>query len=467
MKDFLIQKKKTKEKKKKIAEMSVSRKSITSISGSISEKGESLSIPGVEEDVKASKKGLSFDMTSFFLVAQMAGAGFLALPRALADTGWFGIAMMVIFCVSVAFSGTRLGRCWTILEERHPEYAQAVRQPYMEIAFRSMGTAGRRAALASVVINLYGSTTVFIILISQMISSRESALSLCELVLIVGVCIIPLTWLGTPKDFWQASVLAVVSTVVACVVIIVQILLEAPNLAEPVYSNPTVSSFSLGFGAILFSFGGSAVFPTIQNDMQERSQFWKSVVVGFAVILTLYLPVASVGYGVLGQDVESNILLSVPKGVAVDIAIILEIINLLSTFIISFNPVAQSLEDILNVPNKFCLKRVLLRSSMVMLQMLICLAIPDFGLILNLIGGSCITLCTFVFPPIMYMRLMDMEGEPGWPKRKLPLWERVYLIEILIVGVVGGICSTVSATIAILDPDSFQKNCFVNFFDLF
>nr|XP_027239636.1 amino acid transporter AVT1B-like [Penaeus vannamei] len=116
---------------------------------------------------------------------------------------------------------------------------------------------------------------------------------------------------------------------------------------------------------------------------------------------------------------------------------------------------------------EFCLKRVLLRSSMVMLQMLICLAVPDFGLILNLIGGSCITLCTFVFPPIMYMRLMDMEGEPGWPKRKLPLWERVYLIEILIVGVVGGICSTVSATIAILDPDSFQKNCFVNFFDLF
>ncbi|XP_063606378.1 uncharacterized protein LOC134781217 [Penaeus indicus] len=447
--------------------MSVSKKSISSISGSISEKEASYSITGVEEDVKASKKGLSFGMTSFFLVAQMAGAGFLALPRALADTGWFGIAMMTIFCVSVAFSGTRLGRCWTILEERYPEYSQPVRQPYMEIAYRSMGLAGRRAALASVVINLYGSTTVFIILISQMISSRESVLSLCELVLIVGFLIIPLTWLGTPKDFWQASVLAVVSTVVACIVIIVQILLEEPNLPEPVFNNPTVSSFSLGFGAILFSFGGSAVFPTIQNDMQDRTQFWKSVVVGFAVILSLYVPVASVGYGILGQEVESNILLSVPKGVAVNIAIILEIINLLSTFIISFNPVAQSLEDILNVPNKFCLKRVLLRSSMVMLQMLICLAVPDFGLILNLIGGSCITLCTFVFPPIMYMRLMDMEGEPSWPKRKLPLWERVYLIEILIVGVVGGICSTVSAVIAILDPAGFQKNCFVNFFDLF
>ncbi|XP_047477832.1 amino acid transporter AVT1D-like [Penaeus chinensis] len=447
--------------------MSVSKKSISSISGSISEKEASHSITGVEEDGEASKKGLSFGMTSFFLVAQMAGAGFLALPRALADTGWFGIAMMTIFCVSVAFSGTRLGRCWTILEERYPEYSQPVRQPYMEIAFRSMGLAGRRAALASVVINLYGSTTVFIILISQMISSRESVLSLCELVLIVGFLIIPLTWLGTPKDFWQASVLAVVSTVVACIVIIVQILLEAPNLPEPVFNNPTVSSFSLGFGAILFSFGGSAVFPTIQNDMEDRTQFWKSVVVGFVVILCLYIPVASVGYGVLGQAVESNILLSVPTGVAVNIAIILEIINLLSTFIISFNPVAQSLEDILNVPNKFCLKRVLLRSSMVMLQMLICLAVPDFGLILNLIGGSCITLCTFVFPPIMYMRLMDMEGEPSWPKRKLPLWERVYLIEILIVGVVGGICSTVSAVIAILDPAGFEKNCFVNFFDLF
>lgn len=76
--------------------------------------------------------------------------------------------------------------------------------------------------------------------------------------------------------------MAVVSTVVAVVVIIIQLFIEKPSLPEPWYPNPTVGSFSLGFGAILFAFGGSAVFPTVQNDMKERSQFWKSALVGFA-----------------------------------------------------------------------------------------------------------------------------------------------------------------------------------------
>ncbi|XP_063603527.1 uncharacterized protein LOC134779357 [Penaeus indicus] len=408
------------------------------------------------------RTGLSLGMTSFFLVAQMAGAGFLALPRAVADTSWLGVAMMILFCGSVAFSATRLGRCRLILEERWPEYKETIRQPYMEIAFRALGLAGRRAALVSVIINLYGSTTVYIILISQMIASMESVLSTCALVLIVGTCLIPLTWLGTPKDFWQASIMAVVSTVVAVVVIIVQVFIEKPSLPEPWYPNPTIGSFSLGFGAILFAFGGSAVFPTVQNDMKDRSQFWKSALVGFAVILTLYLPVAISGYAILGDDVESNILLSVTEGVVVQIAISLEIINLVSTYVISINPVVQSVEEIFNIPNKFGIKRVLLRSSMVVIQMLICLAVPDFGLILNLIGGSCITMNTFIFPPLMYMKLMDQK-DPNWPERNLPLWERVYLIEIICVGIVGGIAATVSAFIAILDPDNFGMNCFVNF----
>ena len=57
--------------------------------------------------------------------------------------GWIGLPMLFIFCVSVAFSGTRLGHCWVILEERWPEYRKPARQPYMEIAYRAFGKPGR------------------------------------------------------------------------------------------------------------------------------------------------------------------------------------------------------------------------------------------------------------------------------------------------------------------------------------
>ncbi|ROT83183.1 Proton-coupled amino acid transporter 4 [Penaeus vannamei] len=266
------------------------RSSVSTISGSIARME--------AEPVGEKKEGLGMWMTSFFLIAQMAGAGFLSLPKALSNTGWLGVPMLILFCTMVGFSGTRLGKCWVILEERYPEYKNPCRQPYMEIADRALGVHGRRLTLVSVVITLMGGTIVFLILIASFLNGLIPQLSPCEWLLVVAAVILPFTWLGTPKDFWQASVLAVVSTAVACIVIFIQILVEVEEHEDPFYQNPTISTFALGFGAILFAFGGASVFPTIQNDMADRRQFGKSVVVGFAAILSLYLPVAVAGYAV-------------------------------------------------------------------------------------------------------------------------------------------------------------------------
>ena len=57
--------------------------------------------------------------------------------------GWFGIPMLVIFCISVGFAASRLGKSWVILEERWPKYRLPARQPYMEIAGKAFGNIGR------------------------------------------------------------------------------------------------------------------------------------------------------------------------------------------------------------------------------------------------------------------------------------------------------------------------------------
>ncbi|KAG7173281.1 Amino acid transporter AVT1C-like 1 [Homarus americanus] len=376
---------------------------------------------GISPSAGGPRNGLGFAMTTFFLVAQMAGAGFLSLPKAVANCGWvindasyslvvdlnyyhsppcrlgwIGLVMMVVFCTGVGFSGTRLGACWVILEERWPMcYRDSCRQPYMEIADRALGIHGRRLALACVLITLVGGTTVFLILIASFMKVLVTSVSICEWVLITAALVMPFTWLGTPKDFWQASVLAVTTTTIACVVILVEIILEKDLHPNPVYQNPTVSSFALGFGAILFAFGGASVFPTIQNDMGNRKLFIKAVVVAFA---------------------------------------------------------------------EFGWKRCVLRSAILIFEVVVGLAVPDFGKILNLIGGSTVTLCSFILPPLMYMKLVDDKSNPSWPQRQIELWERMLLWIIVGVGVVGGIASTISALIAILSPDSFSTSCFSDFY---
>lgn len=62
----------------------------------------------------------------------------------------------------------------------------------------------------------------------------------------------------------------------AIIIIIVEVILERDG-TEPQYPNPSVMSFFLAFGAIMFAYGGLSIFPTIQNDMCDRSKFPKSV----------------------------------------------------------------------------------------------------------------------------------------------------------------------------------------------
>ncbi|KAA0187648.1 hypothetical protein HAZT_HAZT000522 [Hyalella azteca] len=350
-------------------------------------------------------KGLSVVVAGLFIVAQLAGAGFVSLPKALGNTGWLGLPMMILFCVMVGLSATRLGFCWNILEERWPDqYSQPARQPYMEIAEKAFGKHGRAFALFCVVASQFGGTTVFIILAAELLNTLLPGLSTCVYIIIVATIITPCTWLGTPKDFWLGPMLAVVSTIAACLAIFVQTLLDAPDQHYVQFVNPTIKTFALGYGAILFAFG----------------------------ILLLYVPVSVAGYAVFGTYVNSNILFEVTQGPAVEAAMALQIINLLGSYVIGFNTVTQAFEDILNIPQNFGVKRIVTRTSIVWLQAIIGLAIPDFSLILNLIGGP------------------------------VPFWMRVALIEIVIIGAIGGTFSTVSAIVEIVNTP-FSASCFADF----
>ena len=70
----------------------------------------------------------------------------------------------------------------------------------------------------------------------------------------------------------------------------------------------------------------------------------------------MYLPVAVTGYAVLGDEVVDNILLYRGKDTTtlVKVAIGFEVVNLLGSFLITFNPIGLILEEIFNVPPSKC-----------------------------------------------------------------------------------------------------------------
>ena len=50
--------------------------------------------------------------------------------------------LILLFTANAGFSGTRLGLCWVMLEERYPEFKGEVRDPYPSIAEKAIGKVG-------------------------------------------------------------------------------------------------------------------------------------------------------------------------------------------------------------------------------------------------------------------------------------------------------------------------------------
>ena len=186
-----------------------------------------------------------------------------------------------------------------------------------------------------------------------------------------------------------------------------------------------------------------------------------------SVLFLLYLPVAGGCYFSLGDKVEDNIVLAMSSGPVKILVEVMLLLHLVAAFPIITNPPAQFFEGMLGISSgefqeekafyihncvtDLNLRRCVFRSLSVLVLLFIAESVPSFGAILDLVGASTVTLLTFVFPPYFYIRLTDASSKnPEWSQRKLPLWERVYCWSLILLGMLGGLCSTVTAVLNIL-----------------
>ncbi|VDO85417.1 unnamed protein product [Haemonchus placei] len=107
-------------------------------------------------------------------------------------------------------------------------------------------------------------------------------------IVILAVVILPFTFLRSPGEFWGVVVIAMATTVIAVLSILI--------------------------GIFLFAFSGHYVFPTIQHDMKNPHEFTKSVAVGFFLVVLLYMPLSVMGYVVYGSSLESSVIYSIQTG---------------------------------------------------------------------------------------------------------------------------------------------------------
>ena len=90
---------------------------------------------------------------------------------------------------------------------------------------------------------------------------------------------------------------------------------------------------------------------------------------------------------------------------------ILLLIHLISAYPMFLNPPNQFFESMLGIEPTFNWKRVMFRSSVMLVLLFLAESLPSFSAILQLISSVFVTCLTFVFPPLFYMRLFDRDSK--------------------------------------------------------
>ena len=260
-----------------------------------------------------------------------------------------------------------LGTSWQKIDEQRSS-AVPLRDPYPYMGEIAVGRKFRHLITVSLNVQLFLTCVVYLLLASEIVGSfvtfhvghihQQGNLRIW--LVLIALVITPLTWLGSPKDFWFIAVAAAGSTSLALLLIWIKYGAIAPHDLGAVPKAPvTASSFASAFGTFVFGFTGASLFPTIQSDMRKPGDFSKSAYLGYLGIFILYVPTALGAYFVLGKDIKSSILSTLSHydkvhGTSrslVSVAECLFAAHFVTGFVLMMNPCLQQLDEFFNVPH--------------------------------------------------------------------------------------------------------------------
>ncbi|CAJ0605895.1 unnamed protein product [Cylicocyclus nassatus] len=424
------------------------------------------------------EKKLGWIVTAIFIVADMVGGGVVAMPVAFKQSGLVGgIIFMVVIATIFEYTGYQLGKVWCKMMERYPHLG-ICRKPFPEMAKKTMGPGMQNFTSVMGNVTLFGIAVVYLLLSANIIHyfiGRFTSLpmSMCVVIVMLAVIILPFTYLGSPGDFWGVIVLAMATTACSVICILVGISIDAPACFPEVgYPEQTPGTMILSLGIFLFAFSGHYVFPTIQHDMKNPRDFTKSVFVGFFCVVMLYMPLSVLGYVVYGAALESSIIYSVQTNFLQLGANLMIAVHCIMTLVIVINPLNQEVEHYLKVSHTFGTGRVLTRTTVLFFVLFVALSVPDFSPVMNLVGASTIPIGCVILPSLFYL-YSEAATEDEWRKGHIPSLmnvirrtDKTVLIVnffILLVAITGGVLGTIQGLDKIAKAE-FSAPCYVRAF---
>uniref|UniRef100_A0A4Y0BQZ2 Aa_trans domain-containing protein n=1 Tax=Anopheles funestus TaxID=62324 RepID=A0A4Y0BQZ2_ANOFN len=344
----------------------------------------------------------------------------VALPKSIISCGLYG-APLVLFVITLQiYTAVVLGRCWTIAEKLDPSIVAKNRYPYAAIAEFTYGR--RMSVFVTVLLDLtvFGGGIPNLLVAAQnlqLLGSRVSGgsfeISFCYWLLIIGLFLCPIMWLGSPKNMRTLASISVVVCSSVAILTWISIGEDRSGSFTPfkdiTLGLPPFVQLLKAYGIIAFQFDIHPMLLTIQVDMQHKRQIGKAVLFGILTTCTLSMITTFMTAYRYGMDATNNVLQILPRSWSLYLTILLVTLQLCLSSAVGNSALFQHIEDLLGASRDFTIKRCIIRSTLVWLGVLIAEILPRFDLVMGIIGGTLTGPLIFILPPLFYQRMLELE----------------------------------------------------------
>eukprot|EP00668_Euglena_longa_P011568 GGOE01013975.1.p1 GENE.GGOE01013975.1~~GGOE01013975.1.p1 ORF type:complete len:481 (-),score=132.16 GGOE01013975.1:311-1753(-) len=376
-----------------------------------------------------------FAKVVYNILCVIVGAGVLGLPSTLVATHWWGLLPMVAMAFLMNYSGQCLAFC-------------ALQDPtlltYRDLGEKAFGYWGQFTVLVLQICNCAGPAVLFLVLMGKSIQLLlNDVLPYKQAVVLAATSTLPFCYFRTFGDVSLVSLGGLLASLLAIACVTISIVQNGLGRA------PGVSSGEMSVVGLIsvtarscFAYSGHVVFPGILRVMKRPADFPSAMSASFVTITAIYVSFSALCYHTFGAATKANVLENLPVGPLRAMGLLMITAHINVAFCLYLNPVFYLLEEAAGVEMASGVRqstaqvagRVVIRTLFVTLLLVVAIAVPQFGAIMDLIGGTVCLATGLVLPLAFYWKLHRDELHPVTARL---IWAGVGLACVLSVASTG------------------------------